>query len=96
MAKLKVFSVYDAKIEAYARPFFMQTQGQALRGFIDVVNDASTELSKHPEDFTLFLLGDYDEATGQFENQHVPVAIAQALEYHQGKKTYEKVTEISK
>lgn len=94
MAKLKVFAVYDSKMEAYARPFNMLTVGQATRAFADVVNDANTEISKHPEDFTLFLLGEYDEQKGYYENLPAPQALGQALEYHQGKKTYEKVTEI--
>lgn len=96
MAKLKVFAVYDSKLEAYARPFFMQTQGQALRGFMDVVNDPQTEISKHPEDFTLFYLADYNEDSGKFENHPAPQALGVALEYHQGKKTYDKVTELHK
>lgn len=92
MAKLKVFTVYDAKVEAYMQPFMLQSQGQAVRSWMDVVNDAKTQFSKHPEDFTLFYIADYDENTGRYENLTAPVPVATALEYHEGRKTYDKVS----
>ena len=39
MSSKKVFAVYDSKVQAYMNPFCMETSGQAIRGWIDAVND---------------------------------------------------------
>lgn len=78
---LKVYSVYDHQIESFARPFFMQSKGEAIRGWIQVVNDPGTQINKTPQDFILFELGEYDDQTGMFSQPKAPVPIAPALEY---------------
>lgn len=72
MGKLIVLSVYDSKVQAFAQPFFMRTRGEALRGWIDVCNDVSTQFYKYPEDFSLMELAEYDESTGRFDNLPAP------------------------
>ena len=63
---VKIFSVYDSKGEAWGRPFFVQATGAAIRSFSDEVNSDNREsaLVNHPEDFTLFEFGTFDEASG--------------------------------
>jgi len=64
--KLLVFSVYDAKAEAFMRPFFAPTRGLAIRSFRDGVNAGGEEpLAKHPEDYTLYEVGSFDEGSGE-------------------------------
>lgn len=76
---LKVFSVYDKKSAAYAPPFFYHHKGQALRAFEDAVNDANSPLHKHPEDFSLFLLGEWNEVSGVLLPLTNPEHIEEAL-----------------
>lgn len=61
----KIFAVLDTKLNTYAQPFFMPTVPSALRAFAGACNDPSTMLSKHPTDFSLFLLGEFDDETGE-------------------------------
>ncbi len=61
---LRAYTVYDSKTEAYLRPFFMQTPAEAIRAFRDTVNDGQSPFCKHPEDFTLFEVGTFDETSG--------------------------------
>lgn len=77
--KLNVYTIYDMASAAYMRPFFMQSDGQALRSFTDIATDATHEIGKHPEDYTLFRIGIYDDAKGQLipENNE---SLATALE----------------
>lgn len=63
---LKVFSVFDTKAELYRSPFYMNTVGEALRAFQDLANDPSSQVNKHPGDFQLVLIAEYDDATGTF------------------------------
>lgn len=63
---IKLFSVYDSKVKAYRFPFFMQSTGQAIRAFTDLVNDGGkSEVAKYPEDFSLFDHGSFDDQTGE-------------------------------
>lgn len=76
----KIFSVYDSKAEAYMSPFFMVATGQAIRSFVDTATDAASQLGKHPEDFTLFELGTYDDLTAEFCIYPTPKSLGLALE----------------
>lgn len=93
--KLKVYAVFDSKVGTYARPFFMQTRGEALRSWIDVISDKDTQFHRHPEDFCLFEVAEYDEDTGGFQNQVPPVSLGVALEYHPTTAEHRRAASIS-
>lgn len=78
--KLLVFSVYDAKAAAFMTPFHMPTRGQALRAFGDVVADGKHDFSKHPEDFSLYVVGEFDQSTGKLDG-HLPEPLSPALAF---------------
>lgn len=62
--KLNLYSVYDAKVEAYAVPFFCRSDGEAIRLFAFSCQDESTRLSQAPEDYVLFFLGEFEDQNG--------------------------------
>ena len=78
---LKIFTVFDSKVNAYMQPFFMTSTGQALRSFEDTVNDPSTQFYKHAADFTLFEIGTYDDAKAEFKISDAKTNLGCALEY---------------
>lgn len=55
------------KVAAFMRPFFGMANGQAMRMFGDWVRNPETDISRHPEDYQLFYLGEFDESLGTFE-----------------------------
>jgi len=59
--KTNVYSLFDVKAAVYGTPFFMQNDSMALRSFSDLVNDRNTMVFNHPEDFTLFGIGEFDD-----------------------------------
>lgn len=64
---LKVVAIYDNASQAYGRPVFVPALGQAVRSFNDEVNSKeATDLARHPEDFELYHLADFDDSTGRF------------------------------
>jgi hypothetical protein len=75
--KMKIYAVRDSKMNAYATPMFLQSDGHAIRSFGDAINqeDKDSLLWKHSEDFDLFALGEYDQETGMF-NTGVPKQLA--------------------
>ena len=66
--RLVVVAVRDRAADAYMRPFFVPTIGMAVRSFGDEVQRAATDnpMWSHPEDYDLYLLGQFDEDTGRF------------------------------
>lgn len=80
MKKL-IYAVYDSKVESYLQPLFFQSKGEAMRSWQTAANDQNTMMCQHPEDFTLFELGSYDEQTGKFENHNTPISVGVAIEF---------------
>ena len=77
----KMFAIYDSKAEAYNTPFFFTTIGQATRAFSDEIANPRSQLHSHPEDFGLFELGTYDDATAKIESLSVPKLLGLASEF---------------
>lgn len=75
---LKVFSIRDSKGEIYMQPFFQKTAGEAERSFKTLVQDDKSTVSKYPEDFDLYYLGEYDDQTGKFAALDTPSHICKA------------------
>lgn len=69
--KLKLTSIFDAKLAIFGPPQIALTEAAAIRQFSDDVNNAQGNLSKHPEDYSLWYIGDYDDETASF-SQAVP------------------------
>ena len=82
---LKIYSIRDAKSEVYNTPFYQKTHGEALRSFMEVSTDKQSQVSKYPEDFDLYHLGEYDDNTGQTSPLDTPQHMAKAIEHQQPK-----------
>lgn len=78
--RLKVFSVFDSKAEAYLQPFFSTTVGMAMRSFGDAVKDEGHQFHKHAADYTLFQIGEFDDEKGLLSST-THVNLGCALEY---------------
>ena len=66
---LKVFSIYDTATEAFAQPFFMLTQAEAVRAFTTLVREDGNKIKNNPHDFKLFAIATYDNSTGMFTQE---------------------------
>lgn len=67
--KLQLIAIYDRKAQEYTPPQCYPTLGVAERGFTDAVNNTDSHLHKHPEDYSMMVLGIYDSETGRFETR---------------------------
>lgn len=76
----KVFCVFDGKALAYLPPFILPEVGMASRVFGDCVNSDDHQFGKHPEDYTLFLIGSYDDRTGMFGELDTRSVVANGVE----------------
>lgn len=75
MAVLIMCAVYDIKAESYGRPICVTAKGLAIRAFLDELKNPESSLSRYPDDFRLFELGEYDESTGSFDSLVQPALL---------------------
>lgn len=73
--KLLMCAVYDKATGAFFTPMFFRTRGEAIRSFSDAAVDDKSPFAKHPDDYAMFALGEYDDNTGAV----VPFDLAEKL-----------------
>lgn len=77
---LKVFSVFDSKLQVFNTPFFSRSAADASRSFSDLVRDSRTTVGQHPDDFFLYEIGQYSDETGELvASAPTQIAAASAL-----------------
>ena len=63
--KHKIFSIHDSAAGAYLAPFFLHAEGIAIRTFTDCINDPEHAFGRHPKDYNLMVLGEFDDNNGE-------------------------------
>lgn len=94
----KMFSLYDGKAQMFQTPFYMPTLGMALRAFADLCNDPNTMVYRHPEDFSLYEIGEYDDSNA-VHNSLSPlklVGTAQEFQKRSPEKTKPETIDMAK
>lgn len=79
MTQKMLFSVYDKKAEFFSDPFCRLTRSEALRDFSDLVRDNSTSVSRHPEDYALYLLAVFENVSGSWTVRKAPEVISEGI-----------------
>lgn len=67
--KLNIYSIFDNASGLYSRPWFAASDAEASRAFSDIATDAEHPVGQHPEDYTLYRLGTFDDATALLNNE---------------------------
>lgn len=76
---MKIYAVYDEKAEMFGTPQFFKSDGMALRTLQDMVTQNESIIANHPEDFSLYRLGDYDDNQGLLFPVERPVLVVRAI-----------------
>lgn len=63
-AKLVLVSIHDSQAERWTRPGCAPAVGSAVRGFTEACSGGDKQMSSCPGDFTLYIVGHFDECTG--------------------------------
>lgn len=77
--RLTMYSIFDTASKSYMRPFFCAADGEAMRLFADIVNDGEHPVGKHPEDYSVFRIGMFDDNKGSLHPED-PECLAVGLE----------------
>lgn len=64
---MRYFAVYDKKANVFGQLFPSATYGTAERSFKDSITSSDSPHGKYPEDFALYFVADFDEASGGFD-----------------------------
>lgn len=59
-----LYMVFDAKVKLFSMVFSSQSDAAAVRTFQDALKQGDSLMSRHPEDFSLCRVADYDESSG--------------------------------
>lgn len=76
---LSMMAIRDAKSELFSQPMFYPAIGQAVRDFSDAVNDEKSGYHRHPEDYSLWHLGNFVDTTGELIPLPAPSCITLAV-----------------
>lgn len=60
-----MYSILDKMAKAYTQPFPAPNDGVAIRMFQDTINAADSVIAKHPEQYTLYRVGHWNDTKGE-------------------------------
>lgn len=88
--KMFVCSIYDQASKAFSRPMFVAQVGMAVRAFQDECNNEKSPMYAHPDHYTLFNIGTFDDNTGRFDSID-PVSLGNGTTFKEVGKVDESV-----
>lgn len=77
----RMYSVFDVKAAVYSVPFSAPNDQMAVRSFGDGCQDERSPWAKHPEDYSLHLVGQFDDAAGAVSPVSPVVFVAKAADF---------------
>jgi len=76
--KLQIFALYDKKGQAYMEVWHFPHVGQVIRHVEDCLN-TQHPLAKHPADYDIYKLGEFDNVSGEITPVTPPLFIQTTL-----------------
>ncbi len=67
--KVQCYAIFDSCSGIYEKPFFSTADDLVKREFQDVATAADHIISKHPEHFSLWRLGVFNNENGDIQNE---------------------------
>lgn len=80
----KLFTVFDQKAMTYLPPFTGHNKAVGERSFSDAVNQPGHAFNMHPMDYTLIILGDFDDQSGRVIPLDIPLNVGSGVQYVKG------------
>jgi len=60
----EIYTIFDSCAKSYNNPFYFLNDNIATRAATDLLKDEN-EISRHPTDFAMFKIGQFDPQTGE-------------------------------
>ena len=78
--KLKIFSLFDEKAQAYNTPQYLKHPGEAIRMLQTTLSNKDSMVAQYPEDYSLYCLGTFDDNNGKIACTVEPELVIRATE----------------
>lgn len=75
----KMFAIFDKKACIYFQPSYFLNKSLALRSFTELVNDPKTQIYKYPSDFSIWIVGEWNEKLGTIIPNKNPEFLEEAI-----------------
>lgn len=66
---VQLYAIFDQASGVYEKPFFSTADDLVRREFYNVATAADTPISKHPKDYSLWRLGNFNDNTGKLMDE---------------------------
>jgi hypothetical protein len=77
----QIYSIHDVKTQLYHKPFFLTNNATAIREFQSLVNDQTTTIGKYPSDYSLHVMGEWDDTNNQFNMKKNSASLGNGVEF---------------
>lgn len=91
-----LYAIRDSKSELFTRPYGFHNDGMAMRSFEAAVAGADDPMSAHPEDYTLYKVGEYDDSNGILRGMDPERVITGLEAYSNRRLNQEKIAELER
>lgn len=78
---INIYGIFDVLAGRYFPPFVSDNDQTARRMFSQMVRNPESDLARNPQDYRLFLLGDFDPIDGQIDPLLQPMHVADAQQF---------------
>lgn len=92
--KTGLYAVYDTKGSFYFPPFCAGNDELAIRSILTMVLEGKTNISRFPEDYQIFRLGEFDDQSSKILSNDQPqyiISVCVLVEEFQRRKINEKM-----
>ena len=76
---ISIYAVHDIKADAFGSPIHQVNDEVAVRCLAAVARDKESSIGQNPEDFNLYCLGSFDNASGAIGGLDKPRLVCTAL-----------------
>lgn len=88
--KVQIYAIFDMASGTYEKPFFSPADDIVKREFLNVATAADHPINRHPKDYSLWRLGNFDDNTGLIQDE-VNECLCTALEVISQSRTVDRV-----
>lgn len=77
---MNLYAIRDVKADTYIALHPMQSDVLAQRGLTEALANPQSDLSRYPEDFQLYQLGEWDSNSGELKSLRAPRFVCSVVE----------------
>ena len=78
--RLFLYTVHDSCAGVYERPWCARSDGEAMRSFQTIACDATHPIGQHPEHYSIFRVGTWDDNSAKLEPEVPKTHLANAID----------------